>query len=237
MKLPYRTAHSFWTRVRGRLGETQASQPLFIPRCNAVHTFGMRFPLLLTWFDKTQKVIRQEVVQPNRFCFCAGAHSVLESHLDEPAVEIETATNQDSIWRDQSGQALVEAAFTIPILLVIVFGFIQVGLAVHQSQKLTYVSHYATQVGSITNDPDKISGAIEEFFAPDQYELTIESFDDEQTPLADADRQHNDILTVQITHPFSLQIPLVSISVMNLSATASARVLCTNPSAPYTCNS
>lgn len=233
----YRTAHSFWTRVRGRLGETQASQPLFIPRCNAVHTFGMRFPLRLTWFDKTHQVIRQDVAQPNRFCFCAGAHSVLESHLDEPAVEIETTTTQDSIWRDQSGQALVEAAFTIPILLVIVFGFIQVGLAVHQSQKLTYVTHYATQVGSITNDPDKISGAIEEFFADDQYTLAIESFDDNQALIANDDRQHNDILSVQVTHPFALQIPLVSLSVMNLSANASARILCTNSAVPYTCNS
>ena len=165
---------------------------------------------------------------------------MLESHLDEPKVEIKsptTKTTPPSLFTDNSGQALVEAAFTIPVLLVIVFGLIQIGLAVHQSQKLTYVTHYATQVGSITNDPNKVAGAIETLFEPGDYTLAFESRDENSNLIADADRQHNDILTIQVTHPFSLQIPLVALNVIDLNSEASARILCTNNLPPYTCNS
>jgi hypothetical protein len=227
MKNNYRIADTFWTRIRGRLGETIPSQPLYIPRCNVVHTFGMKFPLRLTWFDGQGKVIREQLAVPNKFYGCKGAASVLESHPEESS----------SLLTDNSGQALVEAAFALPVLLVIVFGFIQIGLAVHQAQKLTYVTHYATQVGALTNDPDKISGAIEEFLDATDFTLSIESRDKDSNPIADIDRQHNDILTVKVTHPFSLQIPLVSISVINLTAEASARILCPNNTTPFTCNS
>lgn len=233
----HRTANTFWSRLRGRLGEKTPSQPLYIPKCNAVHTLGMSFPLELSWFDAAGNLIRQETAVPNRVFFCPGAEAVLESHPEEPDVVIRSTTSRHSLLNEDSGQALVEAAFTIPVLLVIVFGFIQIGLAVHQAQKLTYITHYATQVGSLTNDPDKISGAIEEFLPADQFTLAIESRDSDGTTINPVDRQHNDIVTVQVSHPFSLQIPLVSVSVMNLQAEASARILCANTTAPYTCNS
>ena len=224
MKTPYRTAHSFLSRLKGRLGENLPSQPLYIPRCKAVHTFGMKFPLHLTWVDRENKVVKQEHAKVNRVYKCAQAYGVIESHLDE-------------LKQNQTGQVLVEAAFTIPVLLVIIFGFIQIGLAVHQTQKITYVTHYATQVGAITNDPGKISGAIEEFLDTSQFTLAIESRDGDSNLIADSARQHNDILTVQVIHPFSLQIPLLSVSVLDLKAQASARILCTNPVPPHRCKS
>ncbi len=233
----YRTANTFWSRLKGRLGEKIPSQPLLIPNCNAVHTFGMAFPLELTWFDAQGNVICEETVMPNRIAICRHAKSVLEYHLDEPTVEIKPLTAHRSLLTDTAGQALVEAAFTIPVLLVIVFGFIQIGLAVHQAQKLTYITHYATQVGSLTNDPSKISGAIEEFLPTDQFTLALESRDNDGTIINDSDRQHNDILTVRVSHPFALQIPLVSVAVMNLESEASARILCANTIPPYSCNS
>jgi len=224
MKNNYRIANNFWSRIRGRLGESSPSQPLLITKCKAVHTIGMKFPLRLTWLDRSGKIIKQEIALPGKFFACAGADSVLESHLLE-------------ITKDESGQALVEAALTIPVLLVIIFGFIQIGLAVHQSQNLTYVTHYATQVGAITNDENKISGALEEFLEVSDFTLSLQSRDQDGSIIPDSNRQHNDILTVQVKHPFKLQIPFVSLSTINLKAQASARVLCSNSTFPYTCNS
>jgi len=226
----YRIANTWWSRMKGRLGEIKPSKPLYIPRCNCVHTFGMAFPLHLTWYDKQRSIIREQQAIPNRVYFCPGASSVLESHLSE------LPTKDYRLHANISGQALVEAAFALPILLLIIFGFIQIGLAVHAAQRLHYATHYATQVGSITNDINKVSGAIEEFFDPTEFSLLIESRDIASNIIPNSARQRNHTLTVTVEHPFRLQIPLVSISALSLQAQASARILCANNQPPYTCN-
>jgi uncharacterized protein len=54
-------------------------EALWIPRCRAIHTFGMRFSLDLVWLDGSGHVVRfDHNVKPGRICRCSEAQSVVE---------------------------------------------------------------------------------------------------------------------------------------------------------------
>lgn len=54
-------------------------EALWIPRCSAIHTFGMRFSLDLVWLDGSGHVVRfDHGVKPGRICRCREAESVIE---------------------------------------------------------------------------------------------------------------------------------------------------------------
>jgi uncharacterized membrane protein (UPF0127 family) len=73
-------------RRRGlaRLDSLPADHALRIPRCPAVHTFGMRFALDLIWLDKHDRVARVDRnVRPLRMRMCPRARSVIETLAGE----------------------------------------------------------------------------------------------------------------------------------------------------------
>lgn len=56
-----------------------AEEALWIPRCRAIHTFGMRFSLDLVWLDGGGHVVRfDHAVKPGRISRCPEAESVIE---------------------------------------------------------------------------------------------------------------------------------------------------------------
>jgi hypothetical protein len=55
-----------------------AGEGLLIPRCSSVHTFGMRFPLLLVFLDRRRRPLALRLVPPRRFAALRGAAAVLE---------------------------------------------------------------------------------------------------------------------------------------------------------------
>jgi uncharacterized membrane protein (UPF0127 family) len=69
------------TRRKGLLGRAtlSAGEGLWIVPCEAIHTFGMKFPIDLVFLDRNKivKKVRQNVV-PGRLSMCLSAHSVLE---------------------------------------------------------------------------------------------------------------------------------------------------------------
>jgi uncharacterized membrane protein (UPF0127 family) len=76
-------ATSFASRLLGLalLSRDRAGPGLLIPRCRSVHTFGMRFPLDLLFFDRDGRVIEaRRSVPPGRVVRCGGAATVLELH-------------------------------------------------------------------------------------------------------------------------------------------------------------
>jgi uncharacterized membrane protein (UPF0127 family) len=84
-----RVAHSRLDRLRGlALRRGPPAEPLLIPRCRSVHTFGMRFALDLLWLDSEGRVVRMDRgVPPRRLRSCRGAEAVLEvPHGIMPAV-------------------------------------------------------------------------------------------------------------------------------------------------------
>ena len=68
-------------RRKGLLGrkELRAGEGLWIVPCEAIHTFGMQFPIDLVYLDidKRVKKVRHQV-PPWRLSACLSAHSVLE---------------------------------------------------------------------------------------------------------------------------------------------------------------
>ncbi|MBC5811686.1 MAG: DUF192 domain-containing protein [Candidatus Eremiobacteraeota bacterium] len=67
-------------------GSLDADEGLWIERCGAVHTMGMRATLDLIFVDRDDRVVRIERgVRPNRFAVtCRGAAAVIELGAGEP---------------------------------------------------------------------------------------------------------------------------------------------------------
>jgi uncharacterized membrane protein (UPF0127 family) len=52
---------------------------LWLTPCNAIHTFGMRYPIAVFFLDQQGQVIKvRPSVIPNRIAYCLSAHSVCE---------------------------------------------------------------------------------------------------------------------------------------------------------------
>ncbi len=69
------------TRRRGLLGRERLSpgEGLWIVPCEAVHTFGMQFPIDLVYLDRSHRIIKvRNDVPPRRLSVCLSAHSVIE---------------------------------------------------------------------------------------------------------------------------------------------------------------
>ena len=68
-------------RNQGLLGRERLSlgEGLWIFPCQAVHTFGMRFPIDLVYLDRKKRIRKlRSKVPPGRLSACLSAHSVLE---------------------------------------------------------------------------------------------------------------------------------------------------------------
>jgi uncharacterized membrane protein (UPF0127 family) len=68
-------------RRKGLLGRKGLSsgEGLWIVPCEAVHTFGMQFPIDLVYLDRKHRIIKtRSHVRPGRLSACLSAHSVIE---------------------------------------------------------------------------------------------------------------------------------------------------------------
>jgi len=68
-------------RRKGLLGRSglEAGEGLWIVPCEAVHTFGMQFPIDLVYLDRKSHVVKtRSHVRPGRLSACLSAHSVVE---------------------------------------------------------------------------------------------------------------------------------------------------------------
>jgi hypothetical protein len=74
-------AVGFRARLRGLalLDRVEAGPGLLIPRCAAVHTYGMRFALDIWFLGEGDEILdRRRAVPPRRFLAHRGAVAVLE---------------------------------------------------------------------------------------------------------------------------------------------------------------
>ena len=60
------------------LDRADAPEALLIPRCSSVHTFGMRFPLVVVFLDGAGRELERRRVAPRRLAGRRGAAAVLE---------------------------------------------------------------------------------------------------------------------------------------------------------------
>ena len=79
-----RVATGFRARLLGLAFRRRAGEPLLIPRCRSVHTFGMRFAIDVVFLDAHGRVLRVvERVPPRRIVSCRGARAVVEIPAQE----------------------------------------------------------------------------------------------------------------------------------------------------------
>jgi len=74
-------ANTSQTRRTGLLKHQSLApgEGLWIAPCEAVHTFGMKFPIDVLYLNKKKKVVKiRENMGRARMSFCLTAHSVLE---------------------------------------------------------------------------------------------------------------------------------------------------------------
>lgn len=137
---------------------------------------------------------------------------------------------------NQQGQALVEMAFILPVLILILFGFLQLGFLIHTQQKLTYLANYSAQIGAQTNDDSKIMGALENEDSSLILQLQIKSFaKSNQASISSSQRRYGDTLTIILEKNVALIHSVFPTSVFTVQAKASARILCHENQSPYTC--
>ena len=78
--LQIKSATRFLERLVGLLAHRGLpdNSGLYIPRCSAVHTIGMRFPIDVIYLDADCRVLKISTVKPWKFNFCFKAVDVLE---------------------------------------------------------------------------------------------------------------------------------------------------------------
>ena len=75
-------ASTIWQRTSGLLfrPRLQTGEALWIHPCQAIHTFGMRYPIGVFFLDQDKKVILALArLNPLRIAWCVGADSVVET--------------------------------------------------------------------------------------------------------------------------------------------------------------
>jgi hypothetical protein len=230
-------------RIRGLLGHRTDHPPVFFPHCRAVHTFGMREALDLFWVDRQFRVLRIERSVPGRkIKFCVEAFGVVEAFSSQKkswsvGQKINLKSKASLFANENSGSVLVETAFVLPVLILLIFGFLQLSLGIAEKQKLTHALHYALLVGSNTNDDAKIAGAFDFYYPEGNVAYEIQNTDAlSDTPISSANRRYNDVLSLRVQRNFPLQIPFFPTDLVVLESRGAIRITCYHDTPPYTCD-
>jgi uncharacterized membrane protein (UPF0127 family) len=239
--MKYQVARSFWERLIGVIGKGRNFKPLFIPKCRQVHTFWMKDSIDIFWVNIEKKVIKiNRSILPRKICSCCNAYGVLEAPLNK----IKNIKLGDKITdfkffsqKNEEGSVITEFALILPVLIILIFGFLQLSLVLADKLRLTHTVNYATFVGATTNDNTKVVGALSEYYDLSDINYTIKSLSARTEHIINDDnRKHNDILQLEIIKKFPIQIPLMTITNIDINVKSTARIICTNKIAPYVCD-
>ena len=107
--------------------------------------------------------------------------------------------------KNQKGQALVEFAIILPILLMLVMGILQFGMMLNAYLTIENASREGARAGIIGSSDAEIQNLIISTSPSlDPECLTVIITPDEP------DRKSGDTLTVQITYNYNLIVPIIS---------------------------
>lgn len=122
---------------------------------------------------------------------------------------------------NKRGQAMVEMALAIPVLVLLLAGILDMGRVLHDLLTITYAAREGARTAAVGEDNTKIYAAIVNA-APSIDPATM-SIDINPA----ADRKPNNPVTITITHDVIIVTPLISTLVANpfpLTATAVMRM-------------
>lgn len=107
--------------------------------------------------------------------------------------------------KDQKGQALVEFAIVLPILLLLVMGILQFGMMLNSYLTIENAAREGARTGIIGSSDSEIQNLIistSPNLDPAKLKVTI-------TP-SGAARKPGDTLTVKVTYNYELIVPIIS---------------------------
>lgn len=117
------------------------------------------------------------------------------------------------------GQTLVEFAVVFPLIIVLLFGIYEIGIALSIQQTITYASREGARIGALTNENAQIESAIStatEFIDPDNDRITIQII-----PENESSRGRGDELTVLIEY----NLPLIILNIISENITLSSQAV------------
>lgn len=134
-----------------------------------------------------------------------------------------------------SAQAAVELAITIPVLLLLILGMINLGSMVNAQIILTQAAWEGARAGatldiSLGEGDDQIYGAVRRALAglnPDQVQIEIDPTEDQHPRDLPGPQPRGTPLTVTLEYPLPLSLPLPL--VVDLSSQATSRIEYSNP--------
>jgi Flp pilus assembly protein TadG len=107
--------------------------------------------------------------------------------------------------KNQEGQALVEFALILPILLLLVMGILQFGMMLNSYLSIENASREGARAGIIGRSDTEIKNTVistSPSLDPNNVIVTI-------TP-TEANRKSGETLTVKVTYNFILTVPIIS---------------------------
>ena len=107
--------------------------------------------------------------------------------------------------KNNKGQALVEFAIILPILLLLLMGIFQFGMMLNTHLTIENASREGARVGIVGSTDAEIQNliiAISPILNPQDLTLTI-------TP-DETNRNSGDTLTVKVTYNYKLNVPIIS---------------------------
>jgi Flp pilus assembly protein TadG len=109
------------------------------------------------------------------------------------------------LLKNQKGQALVEFAVILPLLLLLIMGIIEFGLMLNSYLTVRNVSREGARAGIVGSTNAEIENTIISTSPNlEESKLTINI-----TP-AEGSRKSGDTLTVQLTYKYELIVPIIS---------------------------
>ena len=107
--------------------------------------------------------------------------------------------------RTEDGQATVEAALTLPVVLIALLMIVQVGVVVRDALALTHAAREGARAAAVTGDDDAIRAAISKAASTldtDAIEISIDP--------SEGERRRGGPVTVTLSYSLRLEIPIVS---------------------------
>lgn len=150
-----RIAQRFQDRLIGLIGARlrYPTTALLLPACRAVHSFGMCRPFQLVFLDASYRVlVVHDHVLPWRVVVCRRAVHVLESYqklLLRPGDQIRFSNQQ--LDYSPRGFSAIETLIALPILLMLVFSVVQIGLLWHAKFAISHAAMVAARHASVNH--------------------------------------------------------------------------------------
>ncbi|ERI91501.1 TadE-like protein [Clostridiales bacterium oral taxon 876 str. F0540] len=126
------------------------------------------------------------------------------------------------IIRNNKGQALVEFAIILPILLLLIMGIVQFGMMINSYLSIQYASREGARAGIVGSTDAEIKNLIiANSQSLDASKITVTITPDF------ANRKSGDALTVKLSYSYNLTVPIISSMFKNsvlLNAQTSMRI-------------